>query len=384
MMAKSAAAWQGSLCNKQGLASRALSVDDGGTVLLVLLLGDPGSREGGEGSQSGGTLPDGELAVGGGDDLDLGAGGGKGSDLSLHAVSKTVVHGGTTGKDDVLKKLASGVQVGLVDGRPGELLNRGARLSIELGLEEELGDLHADSALDLNLALVWKGVGRVELGGALGVGELSLEVLSDEAELLLDFLDDFKLSSGGEGVARLEEELLGVLGDDAASDLHLLDGVGDGEAFEDRDSMGNTITRVDDETGGSSVGVKGHDGLDGDVKIADLESLEHLGGHHFSVGPGVPGSFSDEDTLDLAGNASELVVEGVMPHLLHITPVIDDTVCDGVLQVQNTSLSLGLVADVLGLLGDTLHGASILGAANNGGEDVLGCFLSGETGLHHS
>jgi len=274
-------------------------VDDGSTVLVVLLLGDPGSREGGEGGQSGGTLPDGELAVGGGNDLDLGAGRSEVRDFHLHAVGKTVVHSGTTGEDDVLEKLASGVQVGTVDGGPCECLKRLARLTIELGLEEELGDLHADSALDLNLALVWERVGSVELGRALGVGVLSLVVLSDKAELLLNVLDDFELSSGGEGVARLEEELLGVLGDDAASDLHLLDGVGDGETFEDGHGMGNTITRVDDETGGSTVGVQGHDGLDGDVKVADLEGLEHLLGHHLSVLPGVSGSLGDEDTLDL-------------------------------------------------------------------------------------
>ena len=43
---------------------------------------------------------------------------------------------------------------------------------------------------------------------------------------------------------------------------------------------------------------------------------------------------------------SELVVEGVMPDLLHIVPVCDDAVLDGVLEGQDTSLGLGFVSDV--------------------------------------
>ena len=41
----------------------------------------------------------------------------------------------------------------------------------------------------------------------------------------------------------------------------------------------------------------------------------------------------------LRGHA-ELVVEGVVPDLLHIIPVGDDTVLDGVLQSEDTTLGL--------------------------------------------
>jgi len=218
----------------------------------------------------------------------------------------------------------------------------------------------------------------------LGSGVLCLVILSDERELLLDVLDDFKLGGGGEGVATLEEELLGVLGDDTAGDLHLLDGVRDGETFEDGNGMSDTITGVNDETSGSSVGVEGHDGLDGDVCVLDLEGLEHGADHSLSVLLGVPRSLSDEDTLDLAGLNSELVVEGVMPDLLHVVPVGDNTIGDGVLEVKDTSLLLGLVTDVLSLLGHALHGTLVLGATDNRWESGAGSFLTSNTSFHHT
>lgn len=49
----------------------ALAVNNGGTALVVLLLRDPHLLEGGERGQNGTTDPDGVLALGGSNDLDL-------------------------------------------------------------------------------------------------------------------------------------------------------------------------------------------------------------------------------------------------------------------------------------------------------------------------
>jgi hypothetical protein len=43
------------------------------------------------------------------------------------------------------------------------------------------------------------------------------------------------------------------------------------------------------------------------------------------------------------GSDAELLVEYVVPDRLHIIPVGDDTTFDGVLEVENTTLRLGLV-----------------------------------------
>ena len=111
---RSCLAWRLASC------SRALSVDNGGTMFLVVIGGDPGGSEGAEGGEGGGTLPDGELTVGGGDDLDLGTSWGEANDLILQSVGETLVHGGTTGEDEVLAELLSDVDVGGLDGLPGE------------------------------------------------------------------------------------------------------------------------------------------------------------------------------------------------------------------------------------------------------------------------
>merc|ERR1711951_216197 len=98
----------------------ALAVDNGGTALVVLLLGDPHLLEGGEGSQDGASDPDGVLPLGGSHDLD--GGGSKGGDLLLHAVSNTGVHGGASGHDGVGVQVLPDVNVALHDGVVGGLV----------------------------------------------------------------------------------------------------------------------------------------------------------------------------------------------------------------------------------------------------------------------
>jgi hypothetical protein len=85
----------------------------------------------------------------------------------------------------------------------------------------------------------------------------------------------------------------------------------------------------------------------------------------------------------LGGNA-ELVVEGVVPDLLHIVPVGDNTVLNGVLEGQDTTLGLSLISDIAVLVSHTQHDVGVTGASNDGREDSAGSVISGETGLNHS
>jgi hypothetical protein len=94
--------------------------------------------------------------------------------------------------------------------------------------------------------------------------------------------------------------------------------------------------------------------LDGDVHGGSVESFEHDLGHLLSVGLGVQWGLSKEDGVLLWGD-SELVVEGVVPDLLHIVPVGNDSVLDGVLEGEDTSLGLGFVSDVGVFLAHTDH-----------------------------
>merc|ERR1712243_498423 len=167
-------------------------------------------------------------------------------------------------------------------------------------------------------------VGFLKGGGGGSGGHLLLEVKSNIAELLLDVTDNLTLSSGGEGVATFSEDLHQVVGELTASKVKTNNGMGEGITFIDGDTVGDTISRVHDNTSGTARGIEGEDSLDGDVHGGHVEGFEHDLGHLLTVGLGVEGSLSQEDGLLLGGN-TELVVEGVVPDLLHVIPVGDDS-----------------------------------------------------------
>merc|ERR1712149_98480 len=270
----------------------ALPVDNGWAALVVLLLGDPHLLEGGEGSQDGSSDPDGGLPLGGSDDLDLG--GSQGSDLLLHAVSNTGVHGGASGHDGVGVQVLPDVNVALHDGVVGGLVDAAGLHAQEAGLEEGLGAPEPLVADGDHLA-VGKLVGLLEGGGGSGSGHLLLEVQGDVAQLLLDVTDNLALGSGGEGVAPLGEDLHQVVGELTASQVETDDGVGESVTLVDGDTVGDTVTGVHDDTGGTAGGVQGEHSLDGDVHGGHVEGLEHDLGHLLTVSLGVEGSLSQED-----------------------------------------------------------------------------------------
>merc|ERR1711970_1584073 len=106
-------------------------------------------------------------------------------------------------------------------------------------------------------------------------GHLLLEVKSNIAELLLDVTDNLALSSGGEGVATLGEDLHQVVGKFTSSEIKTDNGMGKGITFIDGDTMGDTISRVHDDTSGTSRRIEGENSLDGDVHGGHVEGLEH-------------------------------------------------------------------------------------------------------------
>lgn len=73
----------------------------------------------------------------------------------------------------------------------------------------------------------------------------------------------------------------------------------------------------------------------------------------------------------LRGHA-QLVVEGMVPDLLHIVSVGDSAVLDGVREGQDAPLALGLVADVRVLLAHSNHHALVSGSPDDGQERSSG------------
>jgi len=360
----------------------ALPVDDGWAAFIVFLLGDPHLLEGGEGRQDGSSDPDGVFPFWGSNDLDLNGGWGKSGDLLLHTVSNTGVHGGASGHDGVGVQVLPDVNIALHDGVVGGLMDTAGFHSEEGRLEEGFGGTEPLVANGDDLT-VRKLIGLLEGGGGGSGGHLLLEVKGNIAEFLLDVTDNLTLSGGGERVTTLSEDLHEVIGELTASQVQTEDGVGKSITFIDGDIVGDTIARVHDHTSGTTRGIEGEDGLDGNIHGRHVEGLEHDLSHLFTVSLGVEGSLSKEDGLLLGGN-TEFIVEGVMPDLLHIIPVGDDTVFNRVLQGEDTSLGLSLVTDIGILLTHTDHDTLVAGASNDGGEDSPGGIISGKTGFAHA
>lgn len=263
--------------------SHALFVNDCRTDLFVVFFRDPASFEGAERHENGGTDPHSELTGRVSVDADIRAGWRLFENLTLQALGKTVVHGCTTGEDDVLQKFSARVDVTVRDRLVRKILDRHASLTVQIWLEQELGASHSDISWDCDDRLVWESVVGILLAALLGITDFISVVLCDVAKFFFDVTHNLELCRGGEVVPTALEQLLEPSTEDTASNVHLVDSVRDGETLVDWHSVRNTITSIDDETSGTSSRVERHDSLDGNVHSLNLECLEHNRSHLFSV-----------------------------------------------------------------------------------------------------
>merc|ERR1719228_2921285 len=180
----------------------------------------------------------------------------------------------------------------------------------------------------------------------------------------------------------LSENLHEVVGQLTASQVQTDDGVGESVTLVDGDTMGDTVTSVHDDTSGTTGGVQGEHSLDGHVHGGHVEGLEHDLGHLLPVCLGVEGSLSQEDGLLLRGN-TQLIVEGVVPDLLHVVPVGDDAMLHWVFQGEDTSLGLGLVSDIRILLSHAHHDTLVTRATYNRGKHCPRSVVSGKASFAH-
>ncbi|KFP29349.1 hypothetical protein N325_05478, partial [Colius striatus] len=125
--------------------------------------------------------------------------------------------------------------------------------------------------------------------------------------------------------------------------------VGQSITLVDGDGVGDAIPRVHNNTSGTTGGVQGQHSLDGHIHGWGVEGEGHYLRHLLSVGLGVEGGLCQQDGVLLGGHP-QLVVKGVVPDLLHVIPVGDDAVLDGVLQGQDAPFALGLIPHVAVLL----------------------------------
>ena len=90
-----------------------------GSRLIILLLGDPHLLEGCEGRKDGSTNPYGVLSFWWSNDFNFHGGRSQIGDLLLHSVGNSGVHGGSPGKDNIAVEVTSDVNIALHDGVAG-------------------------------------------------------------------------------------------------------------------------------------------------------------------------------------------------------------------------------------------------------------------------
>jgi len=159
----------------------------------------------------------------------------------------------------------------------------------------------------------------------------------------IDIPDDFSLSGGVERVSTLSELFDQGAGQITASNVQALDGMGQRESLVNRNNVRKAITRIENNASGATRGIEGQNRLNGDIESGYVEGLEHDLGHLLPVGLGVHRSFGEKNGVLLRSD-TKFVVEGVVSDLFHIIPIGYDTMLDGILESQYTTLGLGLVA----------------------------------------
>ena len=269
--------------------------------------------------------------------------------------------------DDVAVKVLADIDITLHDGVEGGDVDTTRFETKDGWLEESLWctETLVANGDDLSIRKLVRLLERRALAGSL---DLLLEVEGDVAELLLDVTNDFTLGGGREDVSTLGKNLHEVVGQITTSHVDTGDGVWESETLVDWHNVSDSVTRVEDDTGGTSRGVQGEHSLDGDVEGWCVEGLEDNLCHLLSVALWVDWGLGEQDWV-LLWCYTELVVEGVVPDLLHVVPVGDNTVLNWVPQCEDTTLALCLISNVRVLLTHTNHDTMLLSDINGKIED---------------
>ena len=320
----------------------------------------------------------------------------KALDITLETTAKVLVEGGTARKDDVLVEATAGIDGAGLDGLVDEDGEGGEEVArVDLGVEEDLGGEETLVADVDRVGLLGDGVeGLVDAEPLCGVGVVLGKLLGDVGAhvrvLLLDALGHLLGLGGGDALVALTEELLDKEGDVAAGDGDVLDARADDVALGDGDDVSHTITRVDNGTGEGTLGhlaagpggSEGENGLNGDVETGDVEGLEEDLGEVLTVLGGVERRLGEEEVVVL-GLGAEVLEDGLLPVLLHVGPVVDLAVTDGVGDLVGLGGRDSLLADVEVEVLNTLLGHALgnLVGRDHGGDDEAGLVVAGITDL---
>lgn len=165
----------------------------------------------------------------------------------------------------------------------------------------------------------------------LGVLLVDVSVGRHVALHFLDFLDYFKFSSCMEYIPTPSQQQLEVLGDVSTTNVNSLNGVVDREAFKHGATVSHTVAAVKHQSGGHSSGVKRKYCLLLEKDFGGAELLEEDVGSLNPILVGVEGGLGEQDWVLLGRNLQ--LVEAVAPESLHVVPVLNNAVLDGIIQL---------------------------------------------------
>mmetsp|Transcript_14800 Transcript_14800/g.31953 ORF Transcript_14800/g.31953 Transcript_14800/m.31953 type:complete len:346 (+) Transcript_14800:243-1280(+) len=306
----------------------ALPVNNRRSRLIILFLTDPHTLESRKRSQDRSTNPHRVLPLRGSHNLNLNRRRSQSRNLLRHTLTDSREHGGSSRKDNVGIKILTNIHITLHNGLERRVSNTIHLQSSKVGLEKNLRTTEALIPNNNNVTIR-------ELEGLLksrrlrSLLHLLLKVHGHKAEGLFDITDNLTFGRGGKGVSTLSEDFHEVVREVTSSQVETDNGMGESIPLVNGDSVGNTISRIEDTSRSTSGGIQTEHSLNIDVHGRHIKSLKHDLCHPLPVGLGVLGSLGKEDGVSL-GSYAEFVVESVVPDFLHVVPVGDDSVLDGV------------------------------------------------------
>jgi len=258
------------------------------------------------------------------------------------------LHGGASGQNQVLVLLLAGLNVHAFDGGVHEAVDGGllavdSQTLAELGVEHDLGALEQLLA-ELDDLLVGQFDVDLVLLAAVVLFQLGGRVLGDLALLLLDLLDELlfvglvELNLGG-----IADEAAECLGHGSACHGVLADCDFVDVAVDHGHGVAHSVAHVEHGAGGLTCREEREHGLDVHLEAGHFEVLEEDFSHLLLVLLGVERGFGLQAALVLRLHL-EAVGLAELPDFLHLVPVADDAVDNGLVDGADRTLLFSLAA----------------------------------------
>lgn len=153
---------------------------------------------------------------------------------------------------------------------------------------------------------------------------------------LFDPLHDFELGSSVEDVASPPQQELQVLRDIASAKVYSLYRIVDGEAFKDWAGMANTVSAIQDDARRLTTSVQTEHGLLLEEYLRRAKLLKEDVCSFHSITVWIERWLCQKNGVLLGGDLQ--FVEDMSPKLLHIIPVLNDSVLNWIVEFENSSV----------------------------------------------